>query len=282
MQNDKAIVITGTSTGIGKACALYLDKLGYEVYAGVRNKADGNSLKQEASSRLRPTVLDVTNTDSISSAVSIIENKTGGNLFGLINNAGIGRGGALEVTPVTEMRKLLEVNVIGLMVVTQAFIPMLRKAKGRIINIGSTSGYIAFPGASLYSASKFAVRAITDSLRLELKPFGISVSLISPGAIESAIWVKGSEYKDKLRKTVNPDIAELYTPLRKFGDRLNKEVKKIPAIEVAKVVANALKLTKPKRYYFVGNDIKSAKKISKMPKALLDYIISKRMQKLGR
>jgi len=282
VENDKAIVITGTSTGIGKACALYLDKLGYEVYAGVRKQADGNDLKKEASSRLTPIVLDVTDTDSISSAVSIIDKETGGNLFGLINNAGIGRGGALEVTPVTEMRKLMEVNVIGLMVVTQSFIPMLRKAKGRIINIGSTSGYLAFPGASLYSASKFAVRAITDSLRLELKPFGISVSLISPGAIESAIWEKGSEYKIKLRKTVNPHIAELYAQLRKFGDRLNKEVKKIPAIEVAKVVANALKLNKPKRYYFVGNDVKGAEKISKMPKALLDWIILKRIRKLGR
>lgn len=282
MENDKAIVITGTSTGIGKVCALHLDKLGYEVYAGVRKQADGDNLKEEASSRLKPIILDVTSTESISSAVSIIEKETGGNLFGLINNAGIGRGGALEVTPVTEIRKLLEINVIGLMAVTQSFIPMLRKAKGRIINIGSTSGYLAFPGASLYSASKFAVRATTDSLRLELKPFGISVSLISPGAIESAIWEKGREYKEELRKTINPDIAELYTPLRKFGDRLNKEVKKIPAVEVAKVVAKALNLNKPKRYYFVGNDAKGAAKISKIPKAFLDWIISKRIQKYGK
>jgi short-subunit dehydrogenase len=263
--NDKAIVVTGTSTGIGKACALSLDRLGYKIHAGVRKQAQCNNLKKEASSGHTSIILDVTDTDSISSAVRIIDKEIGGNLFGLINNAGIGRGGALEVTPVTEMRKLMDVNVICLMVVTQSFIPMLRTTKGRIINIGSTSGYLALPDGSLYSASKFAVRAITDSLRLELKPFDISVSLISPGAIESVIWEKEREYKDKLRKTINPDIAELYTQLRKFGDRLNREVKKIPAIEVVKVAANALKMDKPKRYYFIGNDVKGAEKISKMP-----------------
>jgi NAD(P)-dependent dehydrogenase (short-subunit alcohol dehydrogenase family) len=281
MDYNKAIVITGTSTGIGKACALYLDKMGYIVYAGVRKQADGDSLKNEASERLTPVILDVTNAESISAAAGVIEKETGGNVFGLINNAGIGRGGALEVTPVAEIHKLMEVNVIGFMAMTQAFIPMLRKAKGRIINIGSTSSLLAFPGASAYSASKFAVRAITDSLRLELKPFGMSVILVAPGAVESAIWEKGKAYKEELRKTVKPEIAELYASLRKFGDRLNAEVKKIPADEVAKAVAHAFTSKKPKRYYIVGNDAKGAAKAAKLPKGLMDWIILKRIQKLG-
>ena len=188
MKDIKSILITGTSTGIGKACALYLDKLGYKVYACVRKQADGENLKKEASEKFTPIILDVTNGDSIKAAVAIIEKETGGNVFGMINNAGIGRGGALEVTPVSEIRKVLDVNVTGLLAVTQAFIPMLRNGKGRIINIGSTSSFLPFPGASVYSASKFAVRAITDSLRVELKPFGISVILVAPGAVESAIW----------------------------------------------------------------------------------------------
>jgi len=279
MENNKTIVITGTSSGIGKACALHLDKLGFKVYAGVRKQADGDNLKKEASERLTSIILDVTSSESINSAADIIERETGGDVFGLINNAGIGRGGALEVTPITEIEKLMKINVIGLLAVTKLFIPMLRKANGGIINIGSTSGYLAFPGASVYSASKFAVRAITDSLRLELKPFNISVSLISPGAIESAIWEKGRDYKEKLRQTVNPDIAELYSPLRKFGDRLNKEVKKIPAIEVAKAAADALSSSKPKRYYTVGNDAKGAVKAAKLPRILLDRIILNRIQK---
>lgn len=232
MDYNKAILITGTSTGIGKACALHLDKVGFKVYAGVRKQADGDNLKKDASERLTPIIFDVTDVESIRAAVTIIEKETGGNVFGLINNAGIGRGGALEVTPVAEIHKLMEVNVIGLMAMTQAFIPMLRKGKGRIINIGSTSSLLAFPGASAYSASKFAVRAITDSLRLELKPFGMSVILVAPGAVESEIWDKGKAYKEKLRKTVKPEIAQFYAPLIKFGDKLNDELKKIPADEL--------------------------------------------------
>jgi len=282
MENNKAIVITGTSTGIGKACALHLDKLGFNVYAGVRKQADGDNLKKEASENLTPVILDVSDTESINAAAGVIEKETGGNVFGLINNAGIGRGGALEVTPVAEIRKLMEINVIGLMAMTQAFIPMLREAKGRIINIGSTSSMLAFPGASAYSASKFAVRAITDSLRLELKPFGMSVILVAPGAVESEIWDKGKAYKEKLRKTVKPEIAQLYAPLIKFGDKLNDELKKIPADEVAKAVAHAFTSKKPKRYYIVGNDAKGAAKAAKLPKGLMDWIILKRIQKLGK
>jgi NAD(P)-dependent dehydrogenase (short-subunit alcohol dehydrogenase family) len=282
MDYNKTIVITGTSTGIGKACALYLDKMGFKVYAGVRKQADGDNLKKGDSDRLVPIILDVTDENSISKAAGIIEKETGGNLFGLINNAGIGRGGALEVTPVAEIRKLMAVNVIGLMAVTQAFIPMLRKGKGRIINIGSTSSLLAFPGASAYSASKFAVRAITDSLRVELKPFGMSVILVAPGAVESEIWEKGNAYKEKLRKTVKPEIARLYAPLIKFGDKLNAELKKIPAIEVAKAVVQALTSSKPKPYYIVGKDAKGAAKAAKFPKGFLDWIILKRIQKLGK
>ncbi len=282
MENHKAIVITGTSTGIGKACALHLDKMGFKVYAGVRKKADGNNLKREASERLTPIILDVTDTESIAMAVGIIEKETGAELFGLINNAGIGRGGPLEVTPLAEVCKLMEVNVIGLMAVTQAFIPMLRKDKGRIINIGSTASLLASPGASAYSASKFAVRAITDSLRLELKPFGISVILVAPGAVESEIWDKQKAYKEKLRKTVNMEIAQLYAPLIKFGNKLNEETKKIPTSCVAKHVAHALTSRKPKSYYIVGNDAKGAAKAAKFPKGLLDWVIMKRIQKLGK
>ena len=282
MENNKTIVITGTSTGIGKACALHLDKLGFKIYAGVRKQDDGDNLKKEASDRLTPIILDVTNSESIAAAVSFIEKETGDEVFGLINNAGIGLGGALEATPVDEIRKLMEVNVIGLLAVTHAFIPMLRKCKGRIINIGSTSSLLAFPGASVYCASKFAVRAITDSLRVELKPFDMKVILVAPGAIESEIWDKGKAYKEKLRKTVKPEIAQLYAPLIKFGDKLNAELKKIPAIEVAKAVAHAFTSSKPKSYYIVGKDAKGAAKAAKFPKGLLDWIITKRIQKLGK
>jgi NAD(P)-dependent dehydrogenase (short-subunit alcohol dehydrogenase family) len=281
MIDKKAILITGTSTGIGKACALHLDTLGYKVYAGVRKAIDGENLQKEASGNLTPLLLDVTDTDSIATAAGFIKQDNDGELAGLINNAGIGRGGVVEVTPMTEIRRVLEINLIGLIAVTQAFIPLLRPAQGRIINVGSTSSFLAFPGAGIYSASKFAVRAISDSLRLELKPFSMSVILIAPGAVESAIWEKGVEYKKELRQTVSPELAELYAPLRRFGEKLQEVVKKIPASEVAKQVEKALTVKKPKAYYLVGGDAKGAAKVARLPKALLDWLILKRIQKIG-
>lgn len=282
MRNDKAIVITGASTGIGKACALQLDKLGFNVYAGVRKQTDGDNLIKEASANLSPIILDVTNEKSISDAVSLIEKKTGGEVFGLVNNAGIGRNGVLEVTPVTEIHKVMDVNVIGLMAMTKAMIPILRKNKGRIINIGSIASYLPLPGASVYAASKFAVRAITDSLRLELKPFGMNVVLVVPGAVESEIWEKGKAYKNELRNSVKPEIMQLYAMLIKFGDNLMNDLKKIPADEVANSVTRAITSSKPKRYYLAGDDAKSGVKASKLPKAFLDWIFMKRIQKLGK
>jgi len=282
MNSKKSVLITGASSGIGKACALHLDKMGFKVYAGVRKQSDADKLKKAASGNLKPVILDVTNSQSIKDVVDYLRKETNGNLYGLVNNAGIGRGGALEVTPMEEIRKLMEVNLFGLLEVTQSFIPMLRKSKGRIINIGSTSSYLSFPGAAAYSASKFAVKAVTDSLRLELIPFSMKVILVSPGAVESAIWEKGTKYKEEMRKSIDPEIAELYAPLRRFGDRLNEQVKKIPAIEVAKVVYDAFNSQKPKPYYIVGKDAKGAAKAARLPKRILDWIILKRIQKLGK
>lgn len=278
--NNKAILITGSSTGIGKTCSLHLDKLGFKVYAGVRKQTDSDSLKEKASDKLTPIILDVTDAESIDAAVNIIEKETGGEVYGLVNNAGIGISGVLEVTPVTEIRKLMEVNVIGLFAVTQTMIPLLRKGKGRIINIGSSSSLIAFPGGSVYCASKFAVRAITDSLRLELKHFGISVVMVAPGAVESEIWEKRKEYKAELRKRVKPEIAEHYKALARFGDKIEQVIKKIPASEVARAVTDALTSTKPKYYYYVGSDEKGAAKATKLPKRLLDWMIMKRINQL--
>lgn len=282
MENNKAVLITGTSTGIGRACSLHLDKLGYKVYAGVRREDDAESLKNESSENLATLILDVTDNESIISAMSKIEQENEGKLFGLVNNAGIGISGVVEVTPIEEVRKVMDVNVLGLYAVTKATIPMIRKGKGRIINIGSGSSFLAFPGASVYCASKFAVRAITDSLRVELKLFDIPVVLVAPGAVESAIWEKSLAYKKKLRESVNPELAQLYEPFRKFGDKLVDEVKPIPAIEIAKAVTHALTSSKPKVYYIVGKDAKGASKAARLPKRLLDWMIMKHINQASK
>ena len=128
---------------------------------------------------------------SIQAAVSEVTRLTKNQLFGLINNAGIAFGGPLEILPIQEIKRLLEVNVIGVLAVTKAFLPLLRQSRGRIINMGSSSGLLALPCLSTYAASKFALEAITDSLRVELGPFGISVIIIEAGNIETPIWEKG-------------------------------------------------------------------------------------------
>ena len=281
MKNKKSILITGASTGIGKACALHLDKMGFMVFAGVRKDKDKDTLNKEASDKLKPIILDVTKEETIVDAVEIISNETEYPLFGLVNNAGIGISGVLEATPETEFRKLLEVNVIGLHAVTRALLPLLRKNKGRIINIGSSASFMAGPGASSYAASKFAVRAISDSLRLELKPFGMFVSLVAPGAIESDIWDKVKVYKEKLRKSVAPELLETYKLFIKAGEKMVDIIKPIPALEVANAVAHGLTSKKPKYVYLVGNDAKKAYKLLKLPKSLFNWLVIKHVTKIA-
>jgi short-subunit dehydrogenase len=278
---NKSVLITGSSTGIGRACALYLDKKGYKVYAGIRKESDAESLKSESSDLLTPIILEVTDIKSIENSYKLINDDSTHELFGIVNNAGIGISGVLEAISVNDIRNLMEVNVIGLMAVTKTFIPLLKSTKGRIINIGSTSSFFSSPGASAYSASKFAVRAISDSLRLELKHLDITVSLVAPGAVESEIWKKSKSYKEKVRQSVSPDILKDYSTIINFGNKLLETVKPIPAIEVAKTVADALESSKPKRYYYVGSDCKAAVKFAKLPHSLMDSLILKKIQKFG-
>lgn len=281
MESEKSVLITGASTGIGKACALYLDKMGFKVFAGIRKDSDAIELKKLSTDRLQTILLDVTDSNLIADSLKTIEDETDGKFFGLVNNAGIGRSGVLEGVPVEEIRKVMEVNVIGLMAMTKAMIPILRRNKGRIINIGSTSSFLPFPGSTAYTASKFAVRALTDSLRMELKHFGMHVVLVAPGAVESEIWNKSKSFKEKLRGMISPDLIQNYSTLINFGDKLLEKVNPIPAEEVAKSVGQALTSPKPKRYYYVGQDAKAGALISRLPKGFTEYIISKKIEKIG-
>jgi len=277
--NEQAIVITGASTGIGKATALHLDRLGFKVFAGVRKETDAQALKQEASNKLTPILLDVTDGNSIAAAVDTIDRETGGELYGLVNNAGVSLNGPLELVPTSEIKQLMDVNVLGLLAVTKAFLPLLRQNKGRIINISSGHGLLAIPDKSVYAASKFAVQAITDSLRVELRPFDVSVSSIVVGKVDTAVLGKIIADRDKMIEAAPAEVVKLYSPLVEFFNKEVKELPGIPAIEVGKVVAQALTTEKPKAQYLIGPGAKKMKNLARLPVGLRDWLMVKAIYK---
>lgn len=255
MEDKGGVVITGASTGIGEACALHLDQLGYRVFAGIRKAADGESLRRRASSRLVPVRLDVCDETEIDQAARcVLGALDGAGLVGLVNNAGIVVAGMLEFLPLDELRRQLEVNLIGLVAVTQAFLPSLRKARGRIVNMGSVSGLISGPFTGAYSASKFALEALTDSLRLELRPWKMHVSIVEPGFIQTPIVQKSLAAAEELRAQLPAEAQELYgTSMRTVADATQREAAKAaPTSVVAQAVAHALSARRPRTRYLVG------------------------------
>ena len=256
MADKGAVVITGASTGIGEACALHLDKLGYRVFAGIRKAADGESLRRQASPRLVPLRLDISDEMEVGQAArNVIEALGGGGLAGLVNNAGIVVGGMLEFLPLEALRRQLEVNVVGQIAVTQAFLPSLRKARGRIVNIGSLSGLISSPFSGAYAASKFALEALTDSLRMELRPWKIHVSIVEPGFIKTPIVKKSLDAAEALRAQLPAEALQLYGPyLSAARAATEAEAAKAASTEVVvKAVVHALSARRPRTRYMVGN-----------------------------
>src|ERR1017187_4168238 len=225
MADKGSLVITRASTGIGEACALHLDKLGYRVFAGIRKALDGEALRRRASERLVPVRLDISDEMEIGQAArNIVESLGGEGLAGLINNAGIVVGGMLEFLPLEALRRQLEVNVVGQIAVTQALLPSLRKARGRIVNISSVSGLISSPFTGAYSASKFALEALTDSLRMELRPWKIHVSLVEPGFVQTPIISKSLAAAEELRAELPAEAFQLYGPsFRAVEDATRRE-----------------------------------------------------------
>jgi NAD(P)-dependent dehydrogenase (short-subunit alcohol dehydrogenase family) len=246
------ILITGASTGIGEASAVRLAQLGYKVFAGIRKTADGEALRARVTSNITPVLLDVTDANSIENAVSTL---AGEPLAGLLNNAGVAVAGPLELVPIEQCRSLFEVNVIGLMAVTQACLPLLRSGRGRIVNMGSIAGRSPLPGSSAYDASKFAIEAITDSMRMELRSSGISVSLIEPGAVATPIWEKTVRAVDELSRQTVPEKRALYAGLiSKIRDEAANPRYPVPPEKVADAVIHAMTARKPRTRYLVGLD----------------------------
>jgi NAD(P)-dependent dehydrogenase (short-subunit alcohol dehydrogenase family) len=274
-----AVVVTGTSTGIGEACALHLDRLGFRVFAGVRNTADGQGLKAKASGRLIPIQLDITDAATIASALDRVATALDqGGLAGLVNNAGIAVAGPLEFLPIGEIRKQLEVNVLGQIAVTQAFLSLLRKGRGRVVNIGSISGRSALPFLGPYAASKFAMEALTDSLRLELRPWNIRVSIVEPGTIATPIWRKSLAAADEIARDLPERARQLYGPAIASMRRISAARTPIPAQAVAEAVEHALTAKRPRTRYVVGRDARLRKMLELLPDRTRDWLISRRLR----
>ena len=272
-----AVVITGASTGIGAACALALDKSGYRVFAGIRDKADGARLTASASPRLMPIGLDVTDPPSIAAALHTVKAMVGEQgLAGLINNAGIAVAGPVEVLPLSEWRRQFEVNIFGLISVTQAFLPLLRQGNGRVINIGSMSGRTAMPYMAPYAASKHALLGLTTSLRIELHPWGIHVALIEPGAIATPIWGKTRKEVDAGESGWTREMKVLYrTSFTKAKEEVSKIGSQAPAPGiVVDAVIHALRSRFPKTRYLVGRDARiRAILVKVLPDRVHDWLI---------
>lgn len=257
--DNRAVVVTGASTGIGAACALQLDRLGFTVFAGVRKSEDGMALQKVGSDRMVPLELDVTDLTTIrKSHAVVLESTRERGLFGLVNNAGIAVVGPLEAVPISHLRQQLEVNVIGQVAVTQAFLPLVRQARGRIVNMGSIAGLSTMPLMGPYSASKFALEAITDALRLEVRQWGIHVAIIEPGAIATPIWNKSAIEAAEREAAIETELRTLYKPVvaavRKVVGEASKRA--ISPDAVARVVVDALTAPTPKTRYRVGLDAK--------------------------
>lgn len=276
---DRAVLITGASTGIGEACARYLDDKGFRVFAGVRKEADGERLQEGQTDRLTPLILDVTDQSQIDAAVKSIGEAMGGKgLAGLVNNAGIALGGPLEYLELDEWRNQFDVNVFGQIAMTKSALPLIRDGHGRIVFIGSIAGRVATPLMGPYAASKHAIEAVAESLWHELHPFGIHVAVIEPGAIATAIWGKGRETTQRLTDALPPEAEARY------GDRYEKlaqgleenDRNGIAPVEVAKAVDHALFNSRPRPRYLVGRDAQMAGYADKLvPDAVMQTLITR-------
>jgi NAD(P)-dependent dehydrogenase (short-subunit alcohol dehydrogenase family) len=278
--NRGTVLISGASTGIGRACAEHLDSLGFTVFAGVRKESDADSLRGAGSGRTQPLMLDVTESESIASAMRIVDEASPAGLAGLVNNAGVSVGGPLEFVTIDDWRRQLEVNLIGQVALTQAALPALRKARGRIVNMTSIGGRLASPFLGPYNASKFALEAVTDALRLELRQFGIEVAAVEPGAVATPIWEKGRASAEQATADMPAEALKLYgagfAAISKFislGERTG-----VPPLEVARAVAHALTASRPKTRYVVGRDARIRLAITRLlPTRAMDRVVVRAM-----
>jgi NAD(P)-dependent dehydrogenase (short-subunit alcohol dehydrogenase family) len=270
------VVVTGASKGIGAAVVRRLAGDGFRVVAGVRRTEDAAQLRDQVGERVVPALLDITDPDAVAAAAELVSSEVGDRgLAGLVNNAGIAVAAPLEFLPPAELRRQLEVNVVGQHAVTQALVPLLRRSPGRIVNLGSIGDRIVAPMTGPYHVSKFALRAWSDTLRLELSPWGIQVVLVEPGAVATPIWETSIAAAERLQQTLPAQAEHLYgraIAAAKTG-ALRNAARGMAADQVASVVARALTVRRPRARYLVGTDARITAIVARLPDRLRDRLI---------
>jgi NAD(P)-dependent dehydrogenase (short-subunit alcohol dehydrogenase family) len=267
-------LVTGASSGIGRACAQHLSGLGFQVLAGVRNEAD-------APAGLEPLVLDVTSDADIAAAAE----RVGAELGALVNNAGIAVMGPVEGVALEDWRRQMEVNVIGQIAVTRALLPALVRGHGRIVNMSSIGGRVAMPLFGPYSASKFALEAVTDALRREVGQHGVKVVAVEPGAIATPIWDKGlADAQDRL-DAMPPEVPLRYERLiaavRRAAHNLGEDG--LPPQEVAEAVGRAVTARRPRTRYVIGREAHVQAVLARLlPDRAFDALIRRALTSGGR
>jgi NAD(P)-dependent dehydrogenase (short-subunit alcohol dehydrogenase family) len=277
------VLVTGASTGIGRATTLRLARAGWTVLAGVRDPAAGERLVAEApdAGRVVPLTLDVTDAEQVAHAAEAVDEQTGeagrpgsGRLDALVNNAGIGVGGPLELVPLDELRRQFEVNVFGQVAVTQAMLPALRRAHGRIVFISSIGGRVAVAFTAPYAASKHAVEALGDALRVELHSSNVQVALIEMASVATPIWGKAQAEAERL--SIPPELEGAYGPAMAGMEKAmgNAAQSGIPAERLAETIEGALRARRMKARYVVGREARGmllAKRL--LPDLVFDRVI---------
>jgi NAD(P)-dependent dehydrogenase (short-subunit alcohol dehydrogenase family) len=275
----KNVLVTGASSGIGRATVRRLDAAGWKVFAGVRKEEDAAALRAESSERLEPVMLDVLDADAIAAAAERIGAEAGG-LDGLVDNAGGAVPGPLEALPIEDFRRQVELNLTAQLAVTQAMLPAIRTARGRIVMVSSMGGRVALPFTGAYHAAKFGLEGLGDSLRQELAPWGIKVVLIEPGSIDTPIWSRGEEDADKILSGASPRLHELYgAALDKYRKVVKDTAERgIPPEKVAAKIEHALDASRPRSRYLIGIDAQVMARLKPfVPTPVFDRVIAQAM-----
>lgn len=279
LNTQELVVVTGTSSGIGRATAEQLAAEGFHVLAGVRRQEDADKIKRK---NIEPVIVDVTHIDTLKALAERVEqDPLGRPLRAVVNNAGIAVNAPLEMILLDEFRRQIEVSVIGQVAVIQALTPALLNSGGRVVNIGSLGGKVSMPGFGIYSAAKFAMEAINDSLRREMSSFGLKVIMITPGGVSTGLSEQGITTAERLAKLMTPDQHRrhdrLFDAVKAQAETWAKDG--IRPEKVAAVVSRAIHVSKPRTRYTVGRDSALLTRLVRiLPDKLLDRMLRSQMK----